>query len=242
MVRIAAILCAIVSAGCGAPAATQSAPAAAVPPQTPPATGRKVVTIAPENRLIVGGCLMEIVRRSPDPVARWQAARGLGALKFEEAGSLLIECLRDTDRFVRANAARALGDMKIEAARAPLLALIEKEEDGGVVEQTSLALRQMKVVEALPALRRLADHPNRQTRACVLQAVGDLGGRNEVPFLAARLEHPDADTAQAAARALEDVLKIDFGVPKTDGPHSPEEGVSPAKEWWSKHKSEYDRP
>ena len=50
--------------------------------------------------------LMEIVRETKDPDAKWRAVRALGCLHYKGAVPLLLECLKDEHHYVRANAGR----------------------------------------------------------------------------------------------------------------------------------------
>jgi hypothetical protein len=59
---------------------------------------------------------------------------------------------------VRSNSARALGDMKAHAAELALVALLRGEQDGGVIEQASLALRVLAARDAVPVFRSKASH------------------------------------------------------------------------------------
>jgi len=97
----------------------------------------------PSSEVDVTGAAMtlaEIVRETKDPDAKWRAIWALRDLRYKNAAPLLLECLKDHHHYVRANAARALGDIRIQAASAPLIDLLKQERDGGVIEQTSLAL------------------------------------------------------------------------------------------------------
>lgn len=183
--------------------------------------------------------LMELVRQTSDPDAKWRAIRALGNLRYKHAAPLLIECLKDGHPHVRANAARALGDMRINAASAPLICLLKLEEHGGVIEQTSLALRRLTAHEAVPVLKQVADHNSAQTRAWVLKAIGDLGSRDDVSFLAKRLNASSLSDQQAAARAIENLAEVDFGFPKRSGPYNPELALKRARDWWKQNKTTF---
>ena len=69
---------------------------------------------------------------------RWMAIRGIGTLKYERAMPFLVKSLLSEHPYVRSNSARTLGDMKVHAAERALVALLRGEQDGGVIEQTSL--------------------------------------------------------------------------------------------------------
>ena len=108
-----------------------------------------------------GETAMELAKTTKDPDAKWMSIRILGNLRYERAVPLLLESLSDPHHYCCANAARALGDMKVAAAAKPLTELLRKEKDGGVIQQTSLALANLGYADALPALTGVAD-----TRTC----------------------------------------------------------------------------
>lgn len=187
-----------------------------------------------------GETAMELVKTTKDADAKWMAIRILGNLRYERAIPLLLESLSDPHHYVRANAARALGDMKVAAAAKPLTELLQKENNGGVIQQTSLALGNLGCADALPALKVAARHEDEQTRMWVLQAVGRLGGKPDVPFLAGSLLNDSSSSVQkSAAQAIEQITGADFGFPKRSGPSSPDEGLRRAKAWWAEHQREY---
>jgi HEAT repeat protein len=187
-----------------------------------------------------GHTAMEIVKTTKEPDAKWRAVRILGSLRYEPAVPLLLESLSDPHHGVRANAARALGDMKVAAASKPLTELLKTEADGGVIQQTSLALANLRYSQALPALKAAAKHEDEQTRMWVLQAVGRLGGKRDVPFLAGYLlDDPSSSVQMSAAKAIEQITGADFGFPKRGGIYSPDAGLRQAETWWKEHKGEF---
>lgn len=172
-----------------------------------------------------GHTAMEIVKTTKEPETKWMAVRILGSLRYEPAVPLLLEALSDPHDYVRANAARALGDMKVGAAGTPLTELLKKESNAGVIQQTSLALAELGIAEALPALKSAAKHEDIQTRMWVLQAVGRLGAKREVVFLAEYLNDPSQSVQASAAQAIEQITGLDFGFPKRSGPSSADAGL-----------------
>ena len=194
----------------------------------------------PSSEVDVAGAavtLVELVRETRDPDAKWRAVRALGDLRYTNAAPLLLECLKDGHHYVRANAARALGDMRVKAASAALIDILKQEKDGGVIEQTSLAVTLLQAHEAVPALKQCATHQSGQSLAWVLQAIGNLGSRADVPFLAERLNSSPISEQDTAARGIEKLAKVDFQFPKHDGPYNPEAAIKRAKDWWEKNKS-----
>jgi hypothetical protein len=169
---------------------------------------------------------------SNDPMTKWMSIRGLGYVKYEKATPFLINALRDQNAFVRANAARALGELKASCASNDLIRLLKHEDNGGVIEQTSLALGMLGAKEAVPTLKSVASHPSFQTRCWILDAIAILGERGDIPFLAKHLYDSDGIVAMSAARAIEKITGEDFGLPKGSGLMSPLEGVERARRWW----------
>jgi HEAT repeat protein len=130
--------------------------------------------------------------------------------------------------------------MRVAAAAKPLTRLLEKEPNGGVIQQTSLALANLRHSEALPALKAAAKHRDAQTRMWVLQAVGRLGSKGDVALLArSLLNDPSSSVQMAAAQAIEQITGADFGFAKRPGPSSPDEGLKQARAWWDRHKGEF---
>ncbi len=187
-----------------------------------------------------GDTALEIVKTTKDPETKWRAIRILGSLRYEPAISLLQEALSDPHPHVRSNAARALGDMKVIPAAKLLMELLKKEENGGVIQQTSLALANLRCSDALPVLMAAAKHEDVQTRAWVLQAIGRLGAERDVPFLAGYLGDESQSSQEAAGRAIEQITGVDFGFPKQGGPYSPVEALRRAKRWWAENRRQFE--
>jgi RNA polymerase sigma factor (sigma-70 family) len=205
--------------------------------QQPPPRGEPEIDV-----IGAGETAMEMVKTTKDPDARWMGIRILGSLRYQRAVPLLLESLADPHPYIRSNAARALGDMKVAAAARPLTELLAREANGGVIQQTSLALTRLRCTEGLPALKAAAKHEDVQTRMWVLQAIGGLGGKREVRFLAGYLQDPSEAVQSAAAQAIEQITGLDFGFPRRSGPSSPTEGLRRAKAWWQEHQGEFRDP
>jgi|SRR6516165_4943408 hypothetical protein len=94
--------------------------------------------------------------------------------------------------------------------------------------------------DAVPILKSKASHPSVQTRMWIFQAIGDLGSKNDVPFLAGHLYQEDPFASMSAAQAIERIMGVDFGFPKHEGPSSPEEGLKNAHLWWAAHKLSWE--
>ncbi len=185
-----------------------------------------------------GQSALEIVRTTMDPEVKWRAIRVLGALRYEPSVPELVYALGHYSPPVRANAARALGDMGAKGAVDSLVALLDGEADGGVIQQTSLALQLLAAKDAVPALRAAANHRDPQTRGWVLAAVGELGGRRDAAFLAAFLDDPDLGVQSSAAEALQQLTGVKFGLPE-GGLSDASAPVDRAKAWWAAHKKAF---
>jgi HEAT repeat protein len=186
-----------------------------------------------------GHTAIEIVKTTKDPDAKWRAIRILGSLRYEPAVPVLKESLSDSHHYVRANAARALGDLREKSAATLLIEVLRKEENGGVIQQISLALANLRCTDALPTLKTAAKHEDTQTRAWVLQAIGRMGSKRDVAFLAGYLADASQTVQEAAARAIEQIAGTDFGFPKNEGPYVSDEALERAKRWWAKNKRAY---
>jgi HEAT repeats len=184
-----------------------------------------------------GAQLLLVARSKSDPNTKWMAIRGTGFAKYQPATPFLIEWLSHHHYGVRANAARALGEIRAKLAIPALVRLLRREKNGGVIEQTSLALQWLEAREAVPTLKRAASHPSTQTRCWVLQAVGKLGSRSDLPFLAKYLYDPSIGVCMCAAQAIEVITGEDFGFPKREGPMNPYPPVETARRWWEKNKA-----
>src|SRR5436190_15118664 len=119
--------------------------------------------------------LLHLAQSATNVDTRWLAIRGLGHLKFEPATRFLIASLMSPDHYVRANAAGALGEIRTKSAEAKLIDLLKREQDGGVIEQTSLALTMIHARAALQVLEARADSANGQTECWLLGAIAQLG-------------------------------------------------------------------
>ncbi len=173
----------------------------------------------------------------------WMAIRGIGDLKFAGAVPFLKLSLTSQSVLVRANSARSLGEIGDASAIDPLIVALSKEEDSGVIEQTSLALGMLHATKAIPILKTKIGNPSSQTRIWILQAVEILGGRGELPFIAASLQDPDWLVRYRAALSVQRLSGQDFGFPacaeREGGCGIDESPIETARRWWLNHKQEW---
>jgi len=188
-----------------------------------------------------GSELLYIARTTHDDDTEWLAIRQIGTLKYRAAEPFLTQALHSQSHYVRANAARALGDLGDVAAVPELMEILGPEQDSGVIEQTSLALRMLHAHEAVPLLKSKASNPSPQTRMWVLQAVDELGSKADVPFFASFLFDKNEAVAELAAIALQGRVGQDFGVHRCgNGPCNYQVGgVKEAQAWWAIHKQDW---
>ena len=182
-----------------------------------------------------GPGLLEVAIRAGDQDTRWMAIRGIGYVKFKPAAPRLIEWLGSPEHNVRANAARALGEIRADAAK-PLIKLLTRETDSGVMEQTALALEMLHAAEAVPVIEQRANHPSPQTRIWLIGAVEVLGSRRELPFFVQCMYDANIQVAAQAAGAIERFNGQDFGFPKGHlfGSADVEAAVVRARLWWER--------
>jgi HEAT repeat protein len=189
-----------------------------------------------------GQLLLQLAKSTDDTDTRWLAIRGLGTLKFEDAAPFLIESLQSEEHYVRANAARALGELRCAPATPALIRVLKADQDSGVIEQTSYALRMIKAEDAVSVLRSRMDFNSSQTRCWLLQAIATLGSNDDVRFIAKYLYDPDpalAGVPLCAARAIVAVTGADFGLPHVGGIFDPQAPVLKARLWWERVQEQY---
>lgn len=165
---------------------------------------------------------------------RWKAIRQIGEEKDKSKIPVLISALSDPDQSVRGCAVRALHDMGVQEAVKPVLDMLSHETVGGVIEQSTLFIRKFNVKEALPILRKLANHRDPQTRIWVLQAIGQFGLRDDVGCVASYL---NTLSGYSAAEVLGNMTHQDFGIVR-QGISGGQE-IGRAKDWWDQHSGEY---
>ena len=172
---------------------------------------------------------VKTLTKSKDPKERASAARSLGGRKDPAAVDALAKALSDPDASVREAAASALWDTGKDAAAAkPALQKTLGDSDAAVVARAAGALAAMDVpdTELADAWRRALEG-SRDDATAFVAARGLIGidppAKIAPPILtylaknAAEAAHPrpgrtsihDRDSAEAAAKALERLLKKD---------------------------------
>ena len=184
-----------------------------------------------------GPALLRLAKSTANPDTRWMAMRGMATLHYTAAASFLETSLKSRDVFVRANAARALGDLRVRKAAPALLAMFAAEEEPPAIEQASLALRMLEVRAAAPLLREKIPRFTGQTRAWLIQALGALGTRADVPLVAGYLE--ERVTSGAATEAIQSLTGLYFGPRPVGLSSDPTPDTLAAQAWWKAHKDQW---
>jgi len=194
-----------------------------------------ITTVHPEAR----ASLLDIAEKTKDNDTQWLAIRGIGWMKYGPAMPFLKQCLKSKSIYVRANSAAAIGEIKDPSAAADLIELLRTDNDSGVIEATSLALLSIGAKQAIPILKTKADNPSSQTRLWVLGAIGALGSKKDVAFVARFLFDDNTMVVAEAARVIERLTGTDFGFPRCEGgPCSFGDGLDNARRWWNKWKDD----
>jgi HEAT repeat protein len=188
-----------------------------------------------------GSDLLVIAEEPENGDTKWMAIRGIGYLKFAGAVPFLKSSLTSKSVFVRSNSSRSLGEIGDASAIDPLIVALSKEEDSGVIEQTALALQMLHAHKAIPALKTKIGNPSPQTRMWILGAVEFLGGRAELPFIAASLQDPEFVVRDIAGRSVQRLSGQDFGFPVCESGPCPmsSSAIGNAQSWWLNHKQEW---
>jgi hypothetical protein len=188
-----------------------------------------------------GSALLNLAKSTRNPDTRWMSMRGMRDLHYVRCEAFLKQSLLDHDSLVRANAARVLGDLGLKDAEKDLLVMFAAENEPMAVEQASLALRVLNVRAAAPSIRKKITHYTWQTRAWLLQALGALGDKSDVPLIAGYLNSSDNATAQMSTDALEQLAGLHFG-PSPFGPEGfPTQRMLESRLWWQSHKDAWPR-
>ncbi len=137
--------------------------------------------------------------RAADPEVRAQAAKMLGDVRYKPAGDALVELLRDPAPRPRFFAAEALGRLAHRNAVAPLISMLDANDDRDVYlrHAGTVALARIGAAEPVAAL---STSPSRALRIAAVVALR----RMKSPELARFLADADEYVVTEAARAIND--------------------------------------
>ena len=188
---------------------------------------------------LAGAALLRLAQSTSNVDTRWMAIRGMATLHFKSGTPFLEQSLRDSDAGVRANAARALSDLLSKTSAKPLLAMFVVEREDSALEQCSLALKTLSIKAAAPVIRQKISETTGQTRSWLIQALGRLGDRSDVPLIATYLDVQGAEWA--ATDALQELTGVDFGIIHTGLTSYPPPSTLAARAWWQAHSDAWPR-
>lgn len=143
-----------------------------------------------------------------DPEIRAQAAKWLGDVRYKKAGDALLPLLKDEYSRARFFAAEALGRISFEPAVAPIVSLLEanNDEDTYIRHAGSLALARIGRSEALVTLSK---HTSKAVRLAAVVALRRMKDKGVADFLS----DMDEAVATEAARAINDDHSIVDALP-----------------------------
>jgi len=182
-----------------------------------------------------GPALVRLAQATANVDTHWMAMRGMATLHFTSATPFLEKSLRDSDALVRANAARALSDLRSTTSAGPLLEMFAIEREDAALQQGSLALWRLGIRAGAPAIRQKITDTTGQTRGWLIQALGRLGDRSDVPLIASYLDVEGADWS--ATDALQELTGVDFGISHMGLMSYPPPSTLAARAWWKAHRS-----
>ncbi len=186
-----------------------------------------------------GTALVRLAQATANVDTRWMAMRGMATLHFKSATPFLEKSLRDSDALVRANAARALSDLRSTTSAGPLLEMFAVEREDAALQQGSLALWKLGIRAGAPAIRQKITDTTGQTRGWLIQALGRLGDRADVPLIASYLDVEGADWS--ATEALQELTGVDFGIVTSGLMSYPPPSTLAARAWWRAHREAWPR-
>ena len=146
--------------------------------------------------------------QDPDSEIRAQAAKVLGDANTKEATDKLLPLLADKDPRAQLYAAQALGRIRAESAIAPLVAMLEKNNDQDVYLRQAGAIALGRIGNQ-DALGKLAAHPSEAVRITAVVALKQLVS----PALALFLNDKSEFVVTNAARSISDDALVTDALP-----------------------------
>jgi len=126
----------------------------------------------------------------PEPVVRATAVLALSTMGDRRATPELVRLLDDPGATVRRQAADVLARLGDPAAVPPLIALLDPYQPGRVSAIQTLG--QLKDRRAVPALRKLLDHPDQYTSIMAARALAEIGDPAALPAVLDKLAVKDS--------------------------------------------------
>jgi cyclophilin family peptidyl-prolyl cis-trans isomerase len=147
--------------------------------------------------------VLEAELREKDPEVKAALLDALGKISGELAVQRLVERLSSHPQAALALgiAFKRSGKPPAFEALTPLRAMLQRERAREERYGAAYALMQSKLKESSEALRFALEDPDWEVRAIAAKGLGDIGGEDVVPALAARLDD-EAGSSSEAARAL----------------------------------------
>lgn len=143
-----------------------------------------------------------------DSEIRAQTAKMLGDVRYEPAADAIIPLLSDEDARVRMFAAEALGRIGFEDAIAPIVNMLEANNDEDVYLRHAGAVALARIGDS-EAVNDLEDHPSRAVRIAAVVALKRMAD----PGVAQFLDDEDEFIVTNAARAISDDAYIENAIP-----------------------------
>jgi putative heme-binding domain-containing protein len=143
-----------------------------------------------------------------DPEIKAQAAKWLGDIRYQKAGSLLIRLLKDTNSRTRFFAAEALGRIKYEPAINPIIEFLKVNNDKDAYLRHAGSLALARIGKADPVIA-LSQHSSKALRIAAVVALR----RMSHPGIANFLNDQDEFIVTEASRAINDDLSIKDALP-----------------------------
>ncbi|MDZ7717681.1 MAG: HEAT repeat domain-containing protein [Balneolaceae bacterium] len=143
-----------------------------------------------------------------DAEIRAQVAKMLGDVRYEPAADAILPLLSDEDARARMFAAEALGRIGYEDAVAPIVDMLEVNNDEDVYLRHAGAVALARIGDT-EAVNDLEDHPSRAVRIAAVVALKRMGD----PGVAQFLDDEDEFIVTNAARAISDDAYIEEAIP-----------------------------
>lgn len=168
-----------------------------------------VIGVTPERQRVAATDAVAFLSQAlshDDPLVRRTALEGLAQRGDASAVEAVVFALSDEEPGVRAAAARALGVMRGEGQESvgvePLLDLVQRSQDPGLVAEAVRALGETAAPEALALLRRQVRDGAPVVAVAAIEAVARISSPDRVDALLEGIWHDDVEVVKAALQRL----------------------------------------